>query len=145
MTLKTWFHLFLHVGCVALLLVQGHRIQQLGREKLDVLTSKTSYEAQLREFLDVALLETNPKVAKISECEAQDCILLGLREKQALDPGTSGRSSFFIYRPDGPLPPTYIRPPLKRAVSHCKQVVGVGPLFMPCCDRIPVMLTWLPI
>jgi hypothetical protein len=32
-------------------------------------------------------------------------------------------------------------PPLKRAVSNCKQVAGVASLFMPCCDRIPVMLT----
>jgi|HubBroStandDraft_2_1064218.scaffolds.fasta_scaffold173595_1 hypothetical protein len=101
--MKTRFHLFLHAGCVALLLVQGHRIQQLGREKLDVITRKTSYDAQLRELLDVALVNTNPRVAKISECEAPDCILLGLWEKELLDPGTSRRSSFcFIYRPDGP-------------------------------------------
>jgi hypothetical protein len=29
MKTKTWIHLLLHVGCVALLLLQGHRIQQL--------------------------------------------------------------------------------------------------------------------
>jgi hypothetical protein len=32
---------------------------------------------------------------------------------------------------------------LKRAVTHCKQGVGVEPLFMLRCDRGPVMLTWL--
>ena len=29
MKINTWIHLFLHAGCVALLLFQGHRIQQL--------------------------------------------------------------------------------------------------------------------
>jgi hypothetical protein len=29
MKAKAWIHLLLHVGCVALLLLQGHRIQQL--------------------------------------------------------------------------------------------------------------------
>jgi hypothetical protein len=33
-------------------------------------------------------------------------------------------------------------PPLKRAVTDCKQMVRMGPLFMLRCDRIPVMLTW---
>ena len=36
-----------------------------------------------------------------------------------------------------------IWPPLKRAVTECKQGVGVEPLFMLRCDRSPVMLTWL--
>jgi hypothetical protein len=31
--------------------------------------------------------------------------------------------------------------PLKRAVTHCEQGVGVEPLFMLRCDRSPVMLT----
>jgi hypothetical protein len=30
---------------------------------------------------------------------------------------------------------------LKRAVTHCKQGVGVEALFMLRCDRSPVMLT----
>jgi hypothetical protein len=30
---------------------------------------------------------------------------------------------------------------LKRVVTNCKQMVGMGPLFMLRCDRIPVMLT----
>jgi hypothetical protein len=43
MTLKTWFHLFLHVGCVALLLVQARRIQQIQKligERLEVEATK---------------------------------------------------------------------------------------------------------
>jgi hypothetical protein len=77
----------------------------LRREKLDIITRKASYDAQLREFLDVALVNTDPRVAKITECEAPDCILLGLWEKELLA-GTSRRSSFcFVYRPDGPQPP----------------------------------------
>jgi hypothetical protein len=32
---------------------------------------------------------------------------------------------------------------LERAVTHCKEGVGVEPLFMLRCDRSPVMLTWL--
>jgi hypothetical protein len=32
-------------------------------------------------------------------------------------------------------------PPLKIAVAHCEQGVGVKPLFMLRCDRRPVMLT----
>ena len=36
-----------------------------------------------------------------------------------------------------------LRPLLKRAVTHCKQGVGIEPLFMLRCDRSPVMLTWL--
>jgi hypothetical protein len=35
-----------------------------------------------------------------------------------------------------------ICPPLKKAVTHCKQGVGVEPLFMLRCDRGPDMLTW---
>jgi hypothetical protein len=38
MTMKTRFHLFLHVGCVTLLLVQGHRIQQFRTEKVESIT-----------------------------------------------------------------------------------------------------------
>jgi hypothetical protein len=34
-------------------------------------------------------------------------------------------------------------PYLRRAVTHCKQGVGVEPLFMLRCDRSQVMLTWL--
>jgi hypothetical protein len=31
---KTWLHLLLHLGCVALLLLQGHRIQQLRQSEI---------------------------------------------------------------------------------------------------------------
>jgi hypothetical protein len=29
---------------------------------------------------------------------------------------------------------------LEKSVTHCKQVVGAGPLFILRCDRSPVML-----
>jgi hypothetical protein len=47
MTTKRWIHLVLHVGCVALLLLQGHRIQQLRNQQAEHLASET----RVREIL----------------------------------------------------------------------------------------------
>jgi hypothetical protein len=47
MKLKPWIHSVLHVGCVALLLLQGHRIQQLRTDNL----ANLARERKAREIL----------------------------------------------------------------------------------------------
>jgi hypothetical protein len=54
--MKTRFHLFLHVGCVALLLVQGLRIQQLRNEKV----ANLARERKVREILWLVIHTPNP-------------------------------------------------------------------------------------
>jgi hypothetical protein len=47
MKLKPWIHSALHIGCVALLLLQGHRIWQLRREVVEQCVREMSAKERL--------------------------------------------------------------------------------------------------
>jgi hypothetical protein len=57
MKLKPWIHSALHIGCVALLLLQGHRIWQLRREAVEQCAREISAKKRLR-ITEVALGST---------------------------------------------------------------------------------------
>jgi hypothetical protein len=49
MKLKPWIHSALHIGCVALLLLQGHYIWQLRREVVEESAREMSARERLRD------------------------------------------------------------------------------------------------
>jgi hypothetical protein len=56
MKLKPWIHSALHIGCVALLLWQGHHIQQLRKEAVE----KSAHEMSVNQrLLDTQLALTS--------------------------------------------------------------------------------------
>src|SRR5580700_1146142 len=84
--MKTRFHLFLHVGCVALLLVQGHRIQQLRNQQ----TANLARETMVREILWLVSQQPGPPPFPLENRLFWDprCLLLAHPEDLKCGPPT---------------------------------------------------------
>ena len=90
-------------------------------------------------------LHERPAGCFMLRCDSQDLTLQAILSNAVTTVRQTLRRMFSAMAAEGAKErcKLVLRPPLKRAVTRCKQRVGVEPLFMLRCDRSPVMLTWL--
>jgi hypothetical protein len=57
MKLQPWIHSWLHIGCVALLLIQGHRNELLRRAFIEQCERESDLKSQIAELKQLLFME----------------------------------------------------------------------------------------
>jgi hypothetical protein len=74
MKLKPWIHSALHIGCVVLLLLQGHRIWQLRGEVVDLCRQEMGTRERLSDYR-LALTSVELRLDEVCRQPHTDCTL----------------------------------------------------------------------